>query len=124
MIDCAFHGSVVRDAEAKISKSGKPYARFTVRDGEGDAALFVSVMYFGGDCADLAAKATKGTGIYVEGRLSLDRWEKDGEQRTGLSVMSGHCRVAAIGRNKPERREPTPDKSKPIGEHLDDEIPF
>jgi single-stranded DNA-binding protein len=67
--------------------------------------MFVSVMYFGGDCTELAAKATKGTGIYVEGRLSLDRWEKDGEQRTGLSVMSGHCRVAAIGRNKPERAE-------------------
>jgi single-strand DNA-binding protein len=107
-IDAAFYGTVVRDAEAKISKNGKAYARFTVRDGDGDAAQFVSVMYFGADTGEIAAKIAKGTRIYVEGTLRLDRWEKDGEPRVGLSVMSWHARVPAIGQHKSKKAAAAP----------------
>ena len=46
MIACAFSGQIVRDAEAKTSKNRKPYTRFSVRLGNGEAAEFVSVMSF------------------------------------------------------------------------------
>jgi hypothetical protein len=36
--------------------------------------------------------------------LKLDSWTgSDGKERHGLSVMSWHCRLAAIGRNRPKR---------------------
>jgi single-stranded DNA-binding protein len=104
IIEAAFMGSVVRDAEAKVSKAGKSYLRFTARVGDGDQAQFVSVMYFGPDAAEL--NMAQGTRVYVEGSLRLDKWEKDGQPRTGLSIMSFHCRVAAIGRNRPARGKP------------------
>jgi single-stranded DNA-binding protein len=110
-IDSAFMGTVARDAESKISKAGKPYARFTARIGDGDAVQWVSVMYFGADAADLAPRMLKGTRVYTEGTPRLDTWEQDGKQRTGISVMSWHCRVAAIGQHKSKReRKPADDK--------------
>ena len=103
-IDCAFYGSLARDAEFKTSKAGKPYLRFTARVGEGEAAQWVSVMYFGTDASDLAPKMLKNARCYVEGQLRLDTWEQqDGTKRSGLSAMSFHCRIPAIGRNKPKR---------------------
>jgi hypothetical protein len=41
-IECAFFGTLGRDAESKISKNGKPYLRFTCRVGESDASQWVN----------------------------------------------------------------------------------
>jgi single-strand DNA-binding protein len=126
-IETAFLGSVVREPEQKTSKNGKPYLRFSARVGDGDQAQFVSVMYFGDDAAELRMAA--GTRVYVEGSLRLDKWEKDGQPRSGLSVMSFHTRLAEIGRNRPRReRKPAADKpsSAPArrNDFHNDEIPF
>jgi hypothetical protein len=51
MIDAAFLGSLVGDAEMKTSKNGKPYLRFRVAVGGGDEVQYVGVMLFG-DCVD------------------------------------------------------------------------
>ena len=99
-IECAFFGTLGRDAEAKTSKSGKSYLRLNVRVGDGDAAQWVSVMAFDSKAIELADKLVKGANVYVEGRLALDEWTgQDGAKRHGLSVMSFHCRLAQIGRN-------------------------
>jgi single-stranded DNA-binding protein len=124
-IETAFLGSVVREPEQKTSKNGKPYLRFTVRVGDGDQAQFVSVMYFGDDAAGM--RMTSGSRVYCEGSLRLDRWEKDGQPRSGLSVMSFHTRLAEIGRSKPRRPRRTADKqqsSPSAGAFYNDQIPF
>ncbi|HEX5864995.1 MAG TPA: hypothetical protein VF014_12200 [Casimicrobiaceae bacterium] len=74
------------------------------------------------------------TTFYVEGRLSTSEWiGKDGGKRFGLSVMSWHCRLAQIGRNKPRERDKeryASPRSAPAGRlpasdnNLDDEIPW
>jgi single-stranded DNA-binding protein len=125
-IEAAFLGSVVREPEQKTSKNGKPYLRFTARVGDGEQAQFVSVMYFGDDAAELGM--AQGTRVYVEGSLRLDKWEKDGQPRSGLSVMSFHIRPAEIGRNKPRRpRARRPDERGAAvapPPDLNDTIPF
>jgi single-stranded DNA-binding protein len=133
-IEAAFLDSIVRVPEQKTSKNGKPYLRFTVRVGEGDQAQFVSVMYFGSDAAEL--QMAPGTRIYVEGSLRLDKWEKDGQPRSGLSVLSFHARIPVIGRNKPAAKRKakitsvdvaTPSSAAPPsgrGNFYDDSIPF
>jgi hypothetical protein len=82
----------------------------TLRIGDGDAVQWVSVMFFGADAADLAPRILKGTRVYTEGTLRLDTWEQEGKQRTGLSVMSWHCRVAAIGQHRPKRERKPAEK--------------
>lgn len=108
-IECAFFGTLGRDAERNTSQAGKAYLRLSVRVGADDAAQWVSVLAFDERAIEVAEKLIKGARIYVEGRLSTNEWTgQDGEKRLGLSVMSWHCRLAQIGRNKPKReREAT-----------------
>ena len=103
-IECAMFGTLGQDAEQKVSKTGKPYLRFSMRVGDGDGAQWISVLAFDPDAIELADRFVKGARLYVEGRLSLSEWtNSDGVAKTGLSVMSFHTRLSAIGRNKPKR---------------------
>jgi single-stranded DNA-binding protein len=136
-IECAFFGALGRDAESKVSGSGKPYLRLNVRVGDGDTVQWVSVMAFDERAIEVADKLVKGARVYIEGRLSVSEWTgSDGAKRHGLSVMSWHCRLSQIGRNRPPKREkPAPAASgrevaarshyAPNGQApFDDDIPF
>jgi single stranded DNA-binding protein len=103
-IEAAFLATLGKNAESKLSGSGKPYLRLNGRVGDGDQAQWISVMVFDQDAINVADKLTKGARVYVEGRLSLTEWTaQDGAKRHGLSVMSWHCRLAQIGRSRPKR---------------------
>ena len=103
-LEVACFGVLGQPAEEKISKGGKPYLRFSMRVGDGDVAQWISVLSFDPDALDRADRFVKGARCYVEGRLSLSEWtNSDGVVRTGLSVMSFHTRLSAIGRGKPRR---------------------
>jgi single-stranded DNA-binding protein len=103
-IEVALFGTLGRDAESKTSKNGKTYLRLNLRTGDGDGAQWVSAMVFGDDVPELAQRLAKGSRVYIEGSIKLDEWAaQDGTKRHGLSVVSWHCRLAAIGRNKPKR---------------------
>jgi single-stranded DNA-binding protein len=134
-IETAFLGTLGKNAESKISGSGKPYLRLNVRVDDGDQAQWISVMVFDQDAVKVVDKLTKGARAYIEGRLSLSEWAaQDGAKRHGLSVMSWHCRLAQIGRNKVKRDKPASGKGAaahgdyaPIGRtdaDLSDDIPF
>ena len=131
-IEAAFLGVLGREAEAKTSKTGKPYLRLSVRVGDGDSAQWVSVICFDASALEAASQFVAGARVYSEGKLSLDEWTaQDGIKRQGLSMLSFHCRLAQIGRNKPAKSYPrkvSQKPSKPIepaGQaSFDDEIPF
>jgi single-strand DNA-binding protein len=125
-IECAFFGALGRDAEPKTSSSGKAYLRLNVRVGDGDSAQWISVWAFDRDAIAAADKMLKGAKVYVEGKLSLDEWTaKDGTKRHGISVMSFHCRLAQIGRNRPKRENPTRAAAPYApGGGFNDDIPF
>jgi single-stranded DNA-binding protein len=134
-IEAAFLGTLGKDAESKISGSGKPYLRLNVRVDDGDQAQWISVMVFDQDAVKVVDKLTKGARAYIEGRLSLSEWTgQDGAKRHGLSVMSWHCRLAQIGRNKVKPDKPASGRGAvahgdyaPIGRtdaDLSDDIPF
>jgi single-stranded DNA-binding protein len=116
-IEAAFFGTLTRDAESKTSNAGKPYLRIIgLRIGEGDKAQWASVTAFDKDAIATTDKFVKGAAVYVEGRLTLDKWKTtDGEDRSGLSVMSWHCRLAQIGRNKTKRTRHTGSPSVAAG---------
>jgi single-stranded DNA-binding protein len=105
-IEAAFFGALGRDAESKTSKNGKAYLRLNVRIGDGDGAQWVSAMVFDQSAIDAADKLLKGARVYVEGSLSVNEWtDQDGGKRHGLSVMSWHCRLSQIGRNRPRKAD-------------------
>jgi single-stranded DNA-binding protein len=129
-IEVAFFGTLARDAEAKVSSKGKPYARLNVRVGETEAQ-YINVTCFDPQAIEQADKLIRGAKLYVEGGgLKIDEWTgQDGVKRHGLSCMSWHARLSEIGRNRPKReRKPADDKpsSAPAmrNDFHNDEIPF
>jgi single-stranded DNA-binding protein len=131
-IEAAFFGTLGKDAEAKTSKTGKPYLRAGVRVGDGEGAQWVNVTAFDEKAIAVVDRFVKGSRVYVEGRLSLDTWTAEGgEKRTSLSCLSWHCRLAQIGRNRPKRTrhsgsERTNNEAAPAqaAGDLNDEIPW
>jgi single-stranded DNA-binding protein len=130
-IECAFFGSLARDAEIKTSKNGKTYIRANIRVENGETAQFINTMVFDADAVAGADKLVKGARVYIEGKLSLDEWVgSDGQKRTGLSCMSWHCRLAQIGRNKPRKQTSDREATAPYAQggngpaFYDDNIPF
>jgi single-stranded DNA-binding protein len=106
-IEAAFLGTLGKDAERKTSQNGKAYLRLNVRVGDGQTAQWVAVTTFDEDAVAIPGGFSKGAAVYIEGKLTLDHWTAaDGEKRAGLSVLSRHCRLAAIGRNKTKPRRP------------------
>ena len=135
-IEAAFFGNLNRDAERKTSGTGKAYLRASLRVGDGDKVQWINLTVFDHEAIAHADKFLKGAAIYAEGRLTLDNWKAaDGADRHGLSVLSWHCRLAQIGRNKPKKK-PAARRGQPgqrrarlkrrrsNGGELDDEIPF
>jgi single-stranded DNA-binding protein len=125
-IEAAFFGSLARDAECKVSKAGRNYLRCTVRVGDGDAVSWVNVTAFDEQAIEQADKFVKGARVYCEGSLKLDQWtSQDGAAKHGLSCMSWHCHLAAIGHNRPKANSKPQAASPPAGSNeMDDEIPF
>jgi single-strand DNA-binding protein len=103
-IEAAMFGMLGKNAEPKTSASGKNYLRLNIRTGDGEAAQWVNAMCFDADAITVADSMVKGARVYIEGTLKLDEWTgQDGAKRHGLSLMSWHCRLSQIGRNRPSR---------------------
>ena len=127
-IEAALFGTLSRDAEAKTSKTGKAYLRLNVAVSEGETTTWVNVLAFDPRAIENAARFVKGARVHVEGKLSLGVWTApNGTTRQGLSVMSWHTRLAAIGRAKPKRQKSksaAPQSAPAGGAPFNDEIPF
>ena len=88
-------GNLTRDPDVKVLPSGSTIAEFGmainrswVQEGvKKEEATFVDVVMFG-KVGEIAGKwLRKGKAVYVEGRLKLEQWEKDGEKRSKLRVV-------------------------------------
>ena len=102
MINATIDAALVTDIDLKFSGAGKAYARFRAvskerkrgNDGtwqDGDETFF-SVVVFGKPAEMLAeSNPAKGTRLLISGTAKMETWEnKDGEARTGLSVIANH----------------------------------
>jgi single-strand DNA-binding protein len=103
-IDCALHGFLAGDADARVSKNGKSWVRLRVGVGKDDDVQWVSVAVFG-KAAEGAAALKKSNRVYIEGQIRIDTWTgNDGIERHGLSVAAYRCeQTHRIGRAKPKR---------------------
>jgi single-strand DNA-binding protein len=104
-IHCAFEGRLGRDAEIKTAKaSGRSFLALSVIEGEDDEAQWLNVVAWSESLAEIASHLTKGTELYIEGKLKLRSWTTaEGETRYGLSVSASLVQpMALIGRSKPK----------------------
>src|SRR5262245_58860266 len=90
-------GRLTRDPETRHTPSGQSVTNFgiavnrTYRKKDSDEKVeettFVDVEAWGQTGETFARYMKKGRQVYVEGRLKLDSWEKDGQKRSKLSVV-------------------------------------
>ncbi len=95
--------SVVTDLRIAVSD------KFSTRDGEQkERTLFIDVVAWGRLAENCAKYLEKGRSIFVEGRLELDEWEKDGEKRQKYRVVANNIQFLPRGGERPQNIEATP----------------
>ncbi len=90
------YGNLTRDPEMKALPSGMQVCSFAVatnrtyndRDGKRQEAVeYHNITAFGKQAEVIAKYLTKGSGVYVEGRLQTNSWEKDGVKQYRTEII-------------------------------------
>jgi single-strand DNA-binding protein len=111
----ALQGRLGSDAETRFLANGSEVLQFAIAPNDSKSvdggAEWVRVSVFAEKLDEhAAAKLSKGSECYIEGRLQLGRWEgQDGTQRAGLRVNA--WQVVPMGQIG--RRNPQSDPSRP-----------
>jgi single-strand DNA-binding protein len=97
-------GNLTRPPEVRYAPSGSAVAdmrlavsrRYRTSGGEDkEEVCFVNVVVWGRQAETCGQYLAKGSGIFVEGRLRYEEWEKDGQKNNRLSVVAD--RVSFMG---------------------------
>ena len=89
-------GNLTRDPELTHTASGAAVASFGLavnrKYKQGDEwkedVCFVDITTWGNLADNCSKYISKGSPVFVEGRLNLGTWEKDGEKRSKLDVVA------------------------------------
>lgn len=125
-------GRLTRDPETKYLSSGSAVTTMAVavnrnyrdrNDEWKEETFFIDVEIFGKQAERLAETLKKGRPVYVEGRLKIDTWERDGQKQskprisadrvTGFDVpqRQGGGEDDEGGSEAPRSRGPNPSSS-------------
>lgn len=87
-----------------------------------DDVTFIDVTLWGRTAEIAAEYLSKGSPVFIEGRLKLDQWEQDGQKRSKLKVVGERLQLlGAKGTAKPKA------EAAPVAEYdeaVDDGVPF
>ncbi|MCD8482758.1 MAG: single-stranded DNA-binding protein [Verrucomicrobia bacterium] len=108
-------GNLTRDPEKRVTPDNLTIVklglavnrRYTSRDGEQrEETTFVDIDAFGRQADVIAQYCTKGSGLFVEGRLRLDTWQDKttGENRSKLGVVLENFQFVGGGSGGSRRR--------------------
>ena len=90
-------GNLTRDPEVRYTPQGTAVAdvrlavsrKYKTQDGvEKEEVCYVSVTTWGRQAQTCGEYLKKGSPVFVEGRLKLDEWEKDGQKQSRLTVVA------------------------------------
>lgn len=134
------YGNLTRDPEIKALPSGINVANFSVatnrkwKDKDGkpqESTDYHNVVAFGKQAELIGQYLTKGSPIYVTGRLQTRSWDKDGVKQYRTEVMVETFQFgpksATAGQNAPKQANPGDESVLPDypGEEINPEdIPF
>jgi len=108
-------GRLTRDAELRYLPNGSAVCGFGVaindgymKDGKWQElpTTFIDVEMFGKG-AERIQGLSKGTEVYISGKVKSQQWEKDGQKRSKVLIQASEVRPLA----KVERREAEPAKT-------------
>ena len=97
----AVAGRLTRDAEMRYSNSGSPITKFSVAVNDSkkngdvweDDPSFFNCVLFGKLGEAIAPKLTKGSQVFLAGKIKQNRWEKDGEKHSTVEIIVNDIEV-------------------------------
>lgn len=111
-------GRLTRDPEIRKTTTDKTIASFSIavdRQG-GEETDFFDITCWN-NLAEIVEKyVSKGSKVYVSGRLQLDRWEQDGQKRSKVSVTANDVTFLDSPRDSGGEYDQTPKEDKGLGE--------
>lgn len=115
--------------EIKMEKSGETkYGRFSLavqRRGKKDEADFISCTVFGKTAETMFEWCRKGHRIGIEGHLQISQYEKNGEKKSGYSVIVDTMEFLQTKNEKSGDTSQAPQEKGETGQSVnDDEFPF
>ena len=112
-IEACFIGRVVRPLTERTSHDGNRWGHILLAVGTKDESELLSVSVFH-DAVNTAAELKIGDRAYVEGKIRVRRYERDGATQTSLNVAAFTFEpIGRIGRKRPDcSDEATPDDTR------------
>ena len=94
-------GRLTRDQEIRFATSGTQIASFSlaVDRGKDNETDFVNIVAFGKTAEFIENYMTKGRLILVDGQLRIEKYQKDGEQKTAVKVVANQVRFMETKKN-------------------------
>ena len=140
-------GNVTRDIEIRYIPSGKAVTdlglavneKWKNANGEWvEETTFVDVTLWGRTAEVAGEYLSKGSPVFIEGRLKLDSWEQDGQKRSKLKVVADRIQLiggrGGGGHSSSQYSQPAqqhnqqsqagPPQNDPPSAPPDDDIPF
>jgi single-strand DNA-binding protein len=128
-------GRLTRDAELKYTTNGKAVSKFSLavnerrRAGDDwkDEAGFFEIVLWGQLGESLNQYFTKGKQVAVTGRLTQERWEQDGQNRSKVTVTAATIQLLGgnSGNDGGFRQPQNAAPAAPAGDDgFTDDIPF
>jgi single-stranded DNA-binding protein len=125
MIAALISGSLFRNPEERISKSGKQFVTGTIRVKDGDNSQFIRLTAFSDHTRDALSRLADGDALAVQGALKIEQYlSASGATKIGLSLVAEQILPL---KQPPKKREPKTKPSPSAQEHdraFDDAIPF
>jgi single-strand DNA-binding protein len=133
----AINGRLTKDAELKYTSGGMAIATFSlasnrsVKKGDKweDEANFFDCTMFGKSAEAVKQYLTKGQQVSISGELRQERWEKDGQKQSRVTIIVNHLQPMGGKQTHEERPQSTQRQNVqnsvvPPEDFTGDEIPF
>ena len=106
-------GNLGQDVELKYTKSGTAVTEISLainerrKQGEEyvDDTTWVSVVLWGRQAEVCSEYCSKGDALLIEGRLTVDKWEQDGQKRSKTKVTANSMQMLGKKNNGGKKKE-------------------
>jgi single-strand DNA-binding protein len=124
-------GNLGADPEVRYTASGTAVARFNVatterfkgQDGNWQDRTEWHRVVAWSKLAEICGQyLSKGSQVYIEGKIQSSTWEKDGVKRTSYEIRADTMQM--LGPKRGQDREPEPPFEPPPGGLPEEDIPF
>ena len=116
-------GRLTKDASVEFIQTGTPKCEISiavnrsVKKGNdwADEVSYFNVTIWGKTAQNLEKYLKKGTQICVEGYLKQDRWEKDGQKQSRVSIVAENVQLLGSGKGGNSQNNDAFPEDNPFG---------